>query len=298
LYTYSNSTKQALPWTKELSWLRQIIEELIGTKFNSCLLNLYHNGNEGMGWHSDDEKSLGKNNTIASLSFGAERIFLFKHKRMLNTILYNLKEETNNEVNKRKGNLPTVAPSAAIAPGQSISNDALFDRKIDLVTEGLDPFFNSKLRELSEDNALTIVNYILTLKNEINLSDGYRKLNIYVLYSISKFFNNRKKHKELTRDDVLQFLDSLRKPEESDSLHKWIGTYNIYRILLIRFFKWLYYPDFEQKKRRKPRVIENIPQLRRREQSIYKPSDLWSIDDDLLFLKYCPSVRESSKKLI
>ncbi len=44
------------------------------------MLNLYHNGNEGMGWHSDDEKSLGKNNTIASLSFGAERNFSFKQK--------------------------------------------------------------------------------------------------------------------------------------------------------------------------------------------------------------------------
>ena len=81
LYTYSNSTKQALPWTKELSWLRQKVEELVGTKFNSCLLNLYHNGKEGMGWHSDDEKSLGKNNTIASFSLGAERKFLFKHKQ-------------------------------------------------------------------------------------------------------------------------------------------------------------------------------------------------------------------------
>src|SRR5215207_7476679 len=65
LYTYSNTTKQALSWTKELSYLKQIVEELAGAKFNSCLLNLYHNGNEGMGWHSDDEKSLGTNNTIA-----------------------------------------------------------------------------------------------------------------------------------------------------------------------------------------------------------------------------------------
>jgi alkylated DNA repair dioxygenase AlkB len=81
LYTYSNTTKQALAWTKELSELKQIVEELAGTKFNSCLLNLYHNGNEGMGWHSDDEKPLGKNNTIASLSFGAERKFSFKHKQ-------------------------------------------------------------------------------------------------------------------------------------------------------------------------------------------------------------------------
>ena len=62
-------------------------------------------------------------------------------------------------MNKRKGNLPTVAPSAAIAPGQSISNDALFDRKIDLVTVGIDSFIGSKHRELPKDNALTIVNY-------------------------------------------------------------------------------------------------------------------------------------------
>lgn len=81
LYTYSNITKQALPWTKELSGLKQMVEEFAGVKFNSCLLNLYHNGNEAMGWHSDDEKSLGKDNTIASLSFGAERKFLFKHKQ-------------------------------------------------------------------------------------------------------------------------------------------------------------------------------------------------------------------------
>jgi alkylated DNA repair dioxygenase AlkB len=81
LYTYSNTTKIALAWTKELSELKQIVEKYTEIKFNSCLLNLYHNGNEGMGWHSDDEKTLGKNNTIASLSFGAERKFSFKHKQ-------------------------------------------------------------------------------------------------------------------------------------------------------------------------------------------------------------------------
>jgi alkylated DNA repair dioxygenase AlkB len=85
-YTYSNITKQALAWTKELSKLKHIVEELAGTKFNSCLLNLYHNGSEGMGWHSDDEKPLGKSNTIASLSFGAERKFSFKHKQTKQTV--------------------------------------------------------------------------------------------------------------------------------------------------------------------------------------------------------------------
>ena len=66
-------------------------------------------------------------------------------------------------------------------------------------------------------------------------------------------------------------------------MHKWIGTYNIYRIYLLRFFKWLYYPDIEPDKRPKPEVIENIPQLKRKEKSIYKPTDLWTAEDDFSF---------------
>ena len=81
LYTYSNTTKLALSWTVELLLLKKIAEGITGEVFNSCLLNLYHNGDEGMAWHSDDEKSLGKNTAIASFSFGAERKFSLKHKK-------------------------------------------------------------------------------------------------------------------------------------------------------------------------------------------------------------------------
>lgn len=80
-YTYSNTTKYALPWTKELLALKKIIENETGETFNSCLLNLYHNGEEGMAWHSDGEKDLKKDGAIGSLSFGAERKFAFKHKQ-------------------------------------------------------------------------------------------------------------------------------------------------------------------------------------------------------------------------
>jgi alkylated DNA repair dioxygenase AlkB len=79
-YTYSNTTKKARDWTKELLEIKLLIEERTGSTFNSCLLNLYHSGEEGMGWHSDDEKELEKNGAIASVSFGAERKFSFKHK--------------------------------------------------------------------------------------------------------------------------------------------------------------------------------------------------------------------------
>ena len=80
-YTYSNVNRYALPWAVELLELRQRVQQLTGERFNSCLLNLYHTGEEGMAWHSDDETDLKKNGAIASLSFGAERRFAFKHKQ-------------------------------------------------------------------------------------------------------------------------------------------------------------------------------------------------------------------------
>lgn len=80
-YTYSNTTKLALPWTRELLELKQLVEEHSGETYNSCLLNLYHNGNEGMAWHSDAEKDLKKHGAIGSLSLGATRKFSFKHKQ-------------------------------------------------------------------------------------------------------------------------------------------------------------------------------------------------------------------------
>jgi alkylated DNA repair dioxygenase AlkB len=85
-YSYSNRTKIALPWTKDLLELKTKIELETGESFNSCLLNLYHTGEEGMAWHSDGEKDLKKNGAIGSVSFGAERKFSFKHKTTKETV--------------------------------------------------------------------------------------------------------------------------------------------------------------------------------------------------------------------
>jgi alkylated DNA repair dioxygenase AlkB len=85
-YNYSNTIRQAEVWTPELLELKELVEEKTGEKFNSCLLNLYHDGNEGMSWHSDDEKEMVKHGSIASLSFGADRKFSFKHKTTKETI--------------------------------------------------------------------------------------------------------------------------------------------------------------------------------------------------------------------
>lgn len=80
-YKYSGVVKQAHIWTTELLELKKIVEEISETTYNSCLLNLYHTGEEGMAWHSDGEKSLLDNGTIASLTLGAARKFSFKHKK-------------------------------------------------------------------------------------------------------------------------------------------------------------------------------------------------------------------------
>lgn len=85
-YTYSRNTKRALPWTAELLELKAEAEKTTGAIFNSCLLNLYHHGDEGMGWHSDDEKTIVRNSAIASISFGAERKFSFRHRKTKETI--------------------------------------------------------------------------------------------------------------------------------------------------------------------------------------------------------------------
>lgn len=89
-YTYSKITRKARLWTPELIELKNMVEEKTGLEFNSCLLNLYHSGEEGMSWHSDAEAELGKDPAIASLSLGAERKFVLKNKASGEKISLNL----------------------------------------------------------------------------------------------------------------------------------------------------------------------------------------------------------------
>jgi integrase/recombinase XerD len=175
-------------------------------------------------------------------------------------------------------------------------HDDKIKRKIENVTQGLPSqclnYVCNRVLPASKENVLTICDYISSLKAETNPSDRYRKDTIVSLCIFSTFFKNTKQFKEITRHDLLSFLDNHRKIETIDPLHKWIGTYNLYRIQLMRFFNWLYSPDIKQTKRPKPSMIQNIPKLKRKEKSIYKPSDLWTAEDDSLFLKFCPSSRD------
>jgi integrase len=138
------------------------------------------------------------------------------------------------------------------------------------------------------------------MKREINPRYNYVRYTVQFLSELSRIAGLYKKYIDMTREDVLTYLDKSRKPENEDPLHRWIGSYNIRCVVLFRFFKWLHYPEITNPKERsessslehKPQCIMGIHQLRRREISCYKPSDLWTQEDDLLFLKWATNKRD------
>jgi integrase len=153
---------------------------------------------------------------------------------------------------------------------------------------------------LSKENALTICDYIIAMKREVNPRLSYKKSTIQFSSELSRAVGIEKKFIDMARDDILWYLDNCRKPENEDPLHKWIGSYNTKLVILARFFKWLYYPNVQDPKRRnelsslerKPDCIMGIKQLKGKEVSCYKPSDLWSQEDDLVFLKWVTNKRD------
>ena len=144
--------------------------------------------------------------------------------------------------------------------------------------------------DIQTTNERIISDYIEARKTETNLAESTQRVMIDNLNRFSRF--TKKDFKDVKRDDIVSFLNSLRKSETEDPNQKWIGTYNLYLITISTLFKWFYNPKIEPKERPKPDVIQNLKQLKRKEKSTYKPTDMWTQEDDLLFLKYCPSKRD------
>jgi alkylated DNA repair dioxygenase AlkB len=78
-YSYSGKSLQKSQWDDRVTQIRSIVEEHTDTKYNACLANLYRDGNDSNGWHADNERELGDDPVIASLSFGVSRKFHLKH---------------------------------------------------------------------------------------------------------------------------------------------------------------------------------------------------------------------------
>jgi integrase len=191
----------------------------------------------------------------------------------------------------------TTSTTTKTTTTTTFDNNSDYDKKVKLATTGLQDYSTNLLKRQSNQNAMIIIDYLLALNIEINASLNYKSGQLRTLCYLSEFCK-QKSFIEMTRDDILAYLDSIKRPEESDSLHKWIGTYNLRRIYFLRFFKWLYYPTLHSDKRPTPNVMENISQFKRKETSIYKPTDLWTDEDDALFLKYCPNIRDRCYHMI
>lgn len=171
------------------------------------------------------------------------------------------------------------------------STQILGNGRLNEVCQDISHFSKQNIQKTGQ-NMGTIISFLRAAQLETNLSTNTKQNYAYALYRLSNYYNNNKSFKQMTQDDIAQFLNSYRKAEPLDPFHKWIGTYNQFLIRLNRFFRWLYYPHLKQEERLAPLCIINIRQLKRKESSIYKPSDMWSTEDDLLFLKYCPSKRD------
>jgi len=134
-------------------------------------------------------------------------------------------------------------------------------------------------------NAKTIIDYIIAEQTEINIKDLTKEGKIKTLVWLSNFHRNTKTFTELTKQDILEYLNSLRKSSDEDPSNKWIGTYNGRQILLLKFFKWLYNPDEDYRKRLTPMCMQGIRKLARKEKTSYKPSYIWETRDHVIFLK-------------
>ena len=134
--------------------------------------------------------------------------------------------------------------------------------------------------------------YIIAEQNEINIKESTKEGKIKNLVWLIKFLDN-KGFQDVTKEDILLYLNSLRKTLTADPSQRCIGTYNSRQMIFLKFFKWLSNPDEpDSKKRITPPCMMGVRRLPRQQISPYKPSDLWTDDEHSIFLKYCPLKRD------
>jgi integrase len=169
-------------------------------------------------------------------------------------------------------------------------------RKIDSITQYQKPYISKLFCEVlvkNLQNAKIICDYIIAEQNEFNIKESTKEDKIKRLFQLSRFFHHNKSFFEMNKEDILDFLNSLRKPSHLDLNHRSIGTWNGRQMLFLKFFKWLYNPnESDPRKRETPDCMKGIKQLPRKEISSYKPDDMWTNQEHAIFLKYCPNPRD------
>ena len=145
-----------------------------------------------------------------------------------------------------------------------------------------------RLDAVNKDNPMVVIKY-LTEQQVLGFAKNYKsKCGIWAcrLSELTGF----KDFIKLTREDLARFFAFYNKGEiESDPKHHWKGTYNQALIHITKFLKFVHSPNIPHKRRKKPDMIAHFEQLKRKERFVYEAKDMWTREDDLLFIKYCHS---------
>jgi hypothetical protein len=176
-------------------------------------------------------------------------------------------------------------------------NNIEIRQRITEATSGLNNhYFTMMTKRMSASNADLLARFIIL--NRKNSIIPINTIKVYIDGIV--YLENYHKHKDLDkmdRNDIVTFLDSYRKPETVDPLHKWINTYNIRLRTIFKFFRWLYSLKHDRlvaittTERIVPPILMEIKRLKRKEKSSYQTRDLWTHEDDAIFLKYCEDSR-------
>ncbi|MGI0031685.1 MAG: tyrosine-type recombinase/integrase [Nitrososphaeraceae archaeon] len=168
------------------------------------------------------------------------------------------------------------------------------EQKIHQISKYQKPYIANSLKIMSQkspSNVKVVCDYIFAEQNEINIKESTKEGKIKCLVRFSTYLSH-KSFENISKQDVLDYLTSLKKPEATDPQHKSIGTYNSRQMILLKFFRWLYNPNESAARRLTPDCMKGIKRLPRMEKSAYKPSDLWTEEEHEVFLRYCPSIRD------
>ncbi len=191
--------------------------------------------------------------------------------------------------------LSTTAITTGSSSVSSKTQTEKLHKDIESIIDGLLPYYKSIYKQMilaNLQNANTLYEFLLTEQNEKNVKLSTKTTHIKIIYHFNKFLNF-KDFDKITKQEILDYLNSLRKSETDDPTHKWIGTYNTRQIILCKFFKWIYNRDEHDKEKWIiPECLQRIKPLPRKEKSPYKPSDIWTNEEHSVFLKYCPEKRD------
>ena len=198
---------------------------------------------------------------------------------------------TNSPINTN--NITTNIVTRRAEEGKELKE---LEQKIHSITRGAYSLaFVNYLKDMALaniQNANIFYDFIVSEQDYNNVKLSTRLSYIKVICLFNRYLSYQDFYK-ITKDNIISYLSSLKKSEEEDPTHKWINTYNTRQAVLSKFFRWLHNPDEpDHKKRETPTCMKGIKQLKKKEVSSYKPSDIWTREDHSIFLKYCPSIRD------